>query len=75
VTDKALFLGWVLLGQRDSLRVMADWALLFRLNPVVALLHGLIKWAVFVIGSNTLGFLADRTHDKHNESGDNNQYR
>jgi hypothetical protein len=54
---------------------MADWALLFSLNPVVALLHGLIKWAVFVIGRDMLGFLADRTHDKHNECGDNNQYR
>jgi len=75
VADKALFLGWVFLRQRDSLRVMAAWAALFHLNPVVALPHGLIEDTVFVVCRKTLGFLADCAYNEHSKCGDNHNDR
>ncbi len=73
MANQALFLRRVFLRQRNSLRVVANDATLFRLTPILTFFHGLIKGLMLVIERDWLCLLTGGAHDEHyDHSHDNN---
>ena len=65
MTDQALFLWRVFSGQRNSLRVVTNYAALFNLYSVVTFLHSLIKGSMFVVRGDLLSFFMGGTHNEN----------
>ncbi len=52
---------------------MAGYTAPFYLNPVPALLHGLVKGSVLVVGRYSFGLVNDGARDEHNEHDRNSR--